>query len=164
MAQETGPQIDPSDQTAQGNTRRAVLVGAGLLGVAGVAAACGGGEDGGTAGGGTDTGQDTGGGQAGGGGGGGALAQTSEVPVGGGKVFKDQGVVVTQPTQGEFKAFDVKCTHRGCPVDSVEGGTINCPCHGSKFSITDGSPQGGPAGKPLAAKQVTVEGTSIRLA
>ncbi|SEG64731.1 Ferredoxin subunit of nitrite reductase or a ring-hydroxylating dioxygenase [Thermomonospora echinospora] len=166
MGQETAPEIEGSAQgpTAgppSGNTRRGVLVGAGLLGVVGVAAACGGEEET-TEPGGGDGG---GGGNAGGGGGGaGAVAQTSEIPVGGGKIFKDQNVVVTQPAQGEFKAFDIKCTHRGCPVDSVEGGTINCPCHASKFSIADGSVQSGPAGGPLKSKQVTVEGESIKLA
>jgi nitrite reductase/ring-hydroxylating ferredoxin subunit len=33
----------------------------------------------------------------------------------------------------------VACTHQGYIVASVSGGTINCPCHGSKFSIANGS-------------------------
>jgi Rieske Fe-S protein len=76
------------------------------------------------------------------------------VPVGGGTVFPDQSVVVTQPTPGEFRAFSAICTHQGCTVNAVSGGTINCPCHGSKFNITDGSVAAGPAKAPLAAKQV----------
>ncbi|SNX57389.1 nitrite reductase/ring-hydroxylating ferredoxin subunit [Streptomyces sp. TLI_55] len=92
------------------------------------------------------------------------LARTSDIPVGGGKIFKDEKVVVTQPEKGEFKAFTNICTHQQCPVASVSGGTINCNCHGSKFSIKDGSVAHPPATQPLAEKKITVEGDSIRLA
>ncbi|GGT27825.1 Rieske (2Fe-2S) protein [Nonomuraea spiralis] len=95
---------------------------------------------------------------------GGALAKTADIPVGGGTVFKDQKVVVTQPTAGEFKAFSAICTHKGCPVGSVADGAIVCPCHGSKFNIADGSVADGPADKPLAAQQIKVEGDQITLA
>jgi Rieske Fe-S protein len=43
----------------------------------------------------------------------------------------------------------------------VSNGTINCPCHGSKYSIKDGSVVRGPAPSPLAAIAIKVEGTSI---
>ncbi|MDT0485735.1 MULTISPECIES: Rieske (2Fe-2S) protein [Streptomyces] len=92
------------------------------------------------------------------------LAKTSEIPVGGGKIFKDEKVVVTQPKEGEFKAFSDICTHQGCQVTSVSDGTINCPCHGSKFNITDGSVANPPANKPLPEKQIKVSGDSIQLA
>ena len=93
-----------------------------------------------------------------------ALASTSSIPVGGGAVFADKDVVVTQPTAGDFKAFSATCTHMGCKVSKVADGTINCPCHGSKFNIADGSVAGGPAKKPLPAKSVSVDGDSIVLA
>ncbi|MGQ4442671.1 Rieske (2Fe-2S) protein, partial [Streptomyces violaceoruber] len=93
-----------------------------------------------------------------------ALAATADIPEGGGKVFPDQKVVVTHPAAGDFKAFSATCTHQGCAVKSVADGLINCPCHNSSFSITDGSVQGGPAPKPLPAVQITVSGDSIRLA
>jgi Rieske Fe-S protein len=98
--------------------------------------------------------------EASGGGTGGAIA-TSDVPVGGGLVVPDQQVVVTQPKEGEFLAFTAVCTHQQCTVATVEGGTINCPCHGSKFSIEDGSVVDGPAPSPLEEKSVSVEGDSI---
>jgi Rieske Fe-S protein len=82
--------------------------------------------------------------------------KTSEIPVGGGKIFTDPQIVVTQPTAGDFKAFSSICTHQGCPVTKISDGTIDCPCHGSSYSITDGSVQGGPAPKPLPSKTVTV--------
>lgn len=84
---------------------------------------------------------------------------TSEVPVGGGIIQED--VVVTQPSEGEFKAFTAVCTHQQCLVGEVSGGTINCPCHGSQFSIEDGSVTGGPAPTPLAEVGLTVDGDRI---
>ncbi|WP_329114096.1 Rieske (2Fe-2S) protein [Streptomyces sp. NBC_01465] len=92
-----------------------------------------------------------------------ALAKTADIPEGGGKVFADQGVVVTQPVAGQFKAFSSKCTHQGCAVSKISDGTITCPCHGSQFSATDGSVKHGPATAPLAAATIKVEGDSITL-
>lgn len=92
------------------------------------------------------------------------LAATSDIPVGGGKVFKEQKVVVTQPEAGSFKAFSSTCTHQGCDVVSVSDGTINCPCHGSKFRVADASVAGGPATQALPPRAITVESGSIRLA
>lgn len=91
------------------------------------------------------------------------LAKTSDIPVGGGKIFPADKVVVTQPKKDEFKAFSNICTHRQCPLANVSGGTINCNCHGSKFHITDGSVAHPPATKPLPKKKITVEGDTIRL-
>ncbi|TDU74070.1 Rieske (2Fe-2S) protein [Streptomyces sp. KS 21] len=105
-----------------------------------------------------------GGGSGGGAGGGQALAQTSEIPVGGGKVFKEQKVVVTQPMAGQFKAFSATCTHQGCSVATVKDGNIVCPCHQSLFKIADGTVAGGPATRPLAAAKISVEGDKISLA
>lgn len=92
-----------------------------------------------------------------------ALGPTSSVPVGGGHVFADQKVVVTQPTAGQFKAFSAVCPHRGCTVNKVADGTIDCPCHGSRFTIADGSVAHGPAAQPLAAKNVSADGGTLRL-
>ena len=92
-----------------------------------------------------------------------ALTSTSDVPVGGGTVFADKDVVVTQPTAGDFKAFSATCTHQGCKVKSVADGNIVCPCHGSKFAIADGSVTNGPAKSPLPEKTISVDGNSILL-
>ena len=96
--------------------------------------------------------------------GGDALTATSDIEVGGGTIFPDEQVVVTQPTDGEFKCFTAVCTHQGCIVSSVSDGDINCKCHGSAFSIVDGSVVNGPATQPLAEKQITVNGDNISLA
>lgn len=90
------------------------------------------------------------------------LARTTDIPVGGGQVFPAEQVVVTQPAPADFRAFSAICTHQGCTVGDVQGGTINCPCHGSKFS-TDGSVVNGPATTPLPPREVVVEGDWIRV-
>jgi len=89
---------------------------------------------------------------------------TSDIPVGGGTIFKDDQFVVTQPTAGEFKAYSAVCTHQGCTVSSVADGAINCACHNSRFSIEDGSVEQGPATKALTEKTVTVTGDSLTVA
>ena len=89
------------------------------------------------------------------------LASTADIPVGGGKILTSQKIVITQPRAGSFDAFTAVCTHQGCLVATVSGGTINCPCHGSKFSIANGSVVNGPAASPLAPVSIKVQGTSI---
>ena len=91
------------------------------------------------------------------------LASTGDIPVGGGAVFQAEQVVITQPTAWEFRAYSAVCTHQGCIVNDVVGGTINCNCHGSKFGL-DGSVSQGPASAPLPAVAVKVTGDQISLA
>jgi Rieske Fe-S protein len=93
-----------------------------------------------------------------------ALAKVADIPVGGGKVFADKKVVLTQPSPGVIKAFSAVCTHQGCVVEGVSGGTINCPCHGSAFKVADGSVAAGPAKRALPSVSVTVADGAIRLA
>jgi Rieske Fe-S protein len=91
--------------------------------------------------------------------------KAAAVPVGGGMLTDYGGapVVVTQPSRDDFKAFSGVCTHQGCTVGGVQDGRIFCPCHGSEFSIRDGSVLHGPASQPLPEKQVTVKGDTIRV-
>lgn len=91
------------------------------------------------------------------------LARTADIPQGGGKIFADRGVVVTQPENGDFKAFSSKCTHQGCSVSSVSDGTINCPCHGSRFDVATGDVTSGPAAQALPVRPIKVENGSITL-
>ncbi|MEV1287511.1 Rieske (2Fe-2S) protein [Micromonospora sp. NPDC049679] len=152
---------------ADAPSRRALLLGAGAVGATVALGGCGTGNDKDLGdGGGTGSPQSASGSPQGGGSNPGAapLAKKGEIPVGGGKIFAKEGVVVTQPTAGEFKGFSNICTHQGCPVSSIDAGTITCTCHFSKFSIEDGSVKGGPAKRPLPAKDVKVEGDNIVLA
>ena len=91
------------------------------------------------------------------------LATTSEIPVGSGKIFTAEKVVVTQPASGDFKAFSAICTHMGCIVSKIANGTIDCPCHGSQYSIKNGAVVAGPAPAPLPAQAIKVSGSDIIL-
>ncbi len=91
------------------------------------------------------------------------LGAVAEIPVGGGKVFAGPKVVVTQPVKGQFKAFSAVCTHVGCVCNAVAGGTIDCPCHGAKFKISDGAVVAGPATSPLPARTIAISAGKILL-
>lgn len=82
-----------------------------------------------------------------------------EVPRGGGTVT--DGVVVTQPTAGEYRAFDARCPHQGCTVAEVTSRAIICPCHGSEFDPESGDMIQGPATEGLDERTVTVEGDDV---
>jgi len=173
---DTDTELQPAEPTRPGTvpTRRAVLAGAGALGATCFLAACGtdtsttssntsgsdftdnpapAGSTGADAGGGTSKSKSTGGSGAT------ALVAVADVPSGGGIIKGD--LVITQPQAGTFKAFSKVCTHAGCAVNKVDGGVISCPCHGSTFSIEDGSPTGGPAQKPLPETKVKVDGKNV---
>ncbi len=147
-----------------GPARRALLLGVGAAGAAAVLAACGGKSDTSTA---TDQATTGATGGATSGATGAAtpvdLGKASDITVGSGRIFPEQLVVVTQPTAGVFKAFTATCTHLHCTVTSIQNGQIVCPCHGSHYSIVDGSVQSGPAPSPLAAKAITVANGEITL-
>lgn len=152
-----------SQEEQSGLTRRVVLAGVGVASVA-VLGGCarygpGAGSDSGAAGG-SGSGAGSGSGP-GAGSGSRETLSTTAIPVGGGVVLGERGVVVTQPSAGQFKAFSAICTHQGCTVAEVRAGTINCPCHGSRFSAVDGSVVNGPAARPLRPVAVTVAGTDI---
>ena len=152
-------------------TRRGMLAGVGLVGLAGAITACsssnsssqpaaGAATDGGAAG--ATTGSSVSASSSGGAAAG-ALASTSQIPVGSGMIFTAKQVVVTQPNAGEYKAFSAVCTHMGCLVNQISNGTINCPCHGSQYSISTGAVVAGPAPKPLPAKHINISGDNIFL-
>ncbi len=153
-------------------TRRALLAGAGLAGLAGATAGCAAIRTAAVAaakqeaanGDSTVAPASMAPGAGGTGMGGKPLGAASEIPVGGGKVYTAAQVVVTQPAAGQFRAFSAVCTHAQCLVDQVAMGTINCPCHGSRFSVKDGSVVAGPAPSPLPPRNVTMAGGQITVA
>ncbi|HLT10552.1 MAG TPA: Rieske (2Fe-2S) protein [Micromonosporaceae bacterium] len=164
--------IDMDAPATERPTRRAVLIGAGAIGAAGLLAACGGDEPaqpeenrapGATGADPTAPAEDpsepdppeeppAGGDLA-----------AADVPVGGGIVLSDRDTIVTQPTAGEFRAFSATCTHMQCQLTQIDGGRISCFCHGSQFSIADGSVMRGPASRPLSPRQVTVTGDTLTI-
>jgi Rieske Fe-S protein len=148
---------------AAGSSRRAVLA-IGATATAGALAGC------------TVYGREEPGAPVATGGGGGAgdgsaavVARTGDVPAGGGLIVPDRQVVLTQPASGRFRGFSAVCTHQGCTVASVSDGAINCPCHGSRFSIEDGSVVQAATGltpdqqRPLPEVAISVTGDTITL-
>ncbi len=169
--------MSQESQQDQRATRRGVLLGVGIAGIGGVLAGCStaavpyGANEAGAAPGQqapSAAGAQTMAGQAAAQGSGAAmgtlLAQVTDIPVGGGKVFSAQKVVVTQPAKGEFKAFSAVCTHVGCVCNVVANGTINCPCHGSEFKIANGAVVTGPAPTALPARTIAISDGKVYLA
>lgn len=140
----------------EGTSRRTVLRGVGAIGVGGAAAAalaaCG--PGGGSAGQAAPSAVAD-------------IAKTTDIPVGGGKIFADELIVITQPTAGTFKAFSAVCTHEQCTLNQIQNGQIECPCHGSQYSIVDGSVTvpavPGSHQRPLPRKTVTISGDEISI-
>lgn len=145
-----------SVQPQPGPSRRTVVAAVGAAGLAVALTACGSEDE--------ASGSSTEQGAAAGGGGGAALAKTADIPEGGAKVFDAEKVVVSQPAAGDFKAFSTICTHQNCPMTDLKEDTLSCACHGSQFSVLDGSVKKGPATQPLPAKKIDVAGGSITLA
>jgi len=159
-------------QQDQRATRRGVLLGVGLAGMGGVLSGCSTAAVPYLA---NETGQAPGpqapgpsassgmADQAAGGAMGTLLGLVKDIPVGGGRVFMAQKVIVTQPASGVLRAFSAVCTHVGCICNKVANGTISCPCHGSEFKITDGAVITGPAPAPLTARTIAVSDGKILL-
>ena len=89
------------------------------------------------------------------------LTTTANVPLGGGTVIN--GVLVTQPKPGKFRAFDATCPHRGAQVSPPSDGVITCAAHNSRFQETTGARISGPATGRLTRIPVVVEGDTIVL-
>jgi Rieske Fe-S protein len=83
------------------------------------------------------------------------VAAAADVPVGGALVVEALELVITQPEAGSFTGLSAVCTHTGCIVNRVEGATLVCPCHGSRYGL-DGSLEQGPAPRGLDSRPVSV--------
>ncbi|MDH6227521.1 MULTISPECIES: Rieske (2Fe-2S) protein [Streptomyces] len=89
------------------------------------------------------------------------LGAESDVPAGGSKVFARQKVVVSRTEDGALKAWSTVCTHAGCAMTKLDGTTITCACHGSRFDVENGQVLNPPATVPLTEVPVEVENGKI---
>ncbi len=85
----------------------------------------------------------------------------ADVPEGGSVYLADDTLILTQPSLGEFAAYDATCPHQACAVSGSEGAELVCPCHGSRFDIATGEVLSGPATRGLTALAVAVDGDSL---
>lgn len=92
------------------------------------------------------------------------LGTADEIPVGTGKkvqVDDSLTILVTHPTEGNFRAFSATCTHSGCIVSGVQEGQIACACHGARFNTESGEPESGPARRALGKITIEVRGNEL---
>lgn len=90
-----------------------------------------------------------------------STVSVSQIPIGGGYITEEPPVVLTQPVSGDIKAFSAICPHAGCLVNEVVDNEIICPCHGSRFSATDGSVISGVAATGLNGVAYQVSGENV---
>jgi nitrite reductase/ring-hydroxylating ferredoxin subunit/uncharacterized membrane protein len=67
--------------------------------------------------------------------------------------------------RGHLHAMHNRCSHRGCLLSDgeVEGESVVCACHGSRFSVRDGSVERGPATAPQPVFEVRESGGAIEV-
>jgi nitrite reductase/ring-hydroxylating ferredoxin subunit len=65
--------------------------------------------------------------------------------------------------EGTFYALSDICTHRGCSLSEgeLDGTTLECICHGSRFDVSTGDVVRGPAEQSVQAYAVRVQGDSL---
>ena len=66
---------------------------------------------------------------------------------------------------GAFFAIDDTCTHRGCSLGDgkLDGSTLQCACHGSRFDVTTGEVVRGPAEDPVRSYPVHVANGEVQV-
>lgn len=90
------------------------------------------------------------------------ICDENEVPVGGMKQFEIKGTkeipyILIHLEEGEWRAFEQKCTHLACAVRyRADIQQIECPCHSGYFDPRTGVVIQGPPPRPLPQLEVKV--------
>lgn len=65
--------------------------------------------------------------------------------------------------EGEYFAIDNECPHRGAPLweGELQGTTVVCPWHPSRFDLRTGRPLSPPAKRPVTCYAVRVEDAAL---
>ena len=91
-------------------------------------------------------------------------ASADEIPDGGSKlVYVGGEQVALFNAGGRFYAIGNRCPHANGPLvdGTLEGATVICPLHGSRFDLATGEPLRGPANRPAKTFGVRVEGGDV---
>lgn len=72
-------------------------------------------------------------------------------------------VICIAKSEGTIFAFDDTCTHERCSLSEgiLEDRVVECPCHGSRFSLENGEVLSLPATLPIKTYPTKVEGDWI---
>jgi 3-phenylpropionate/trans-cinnamate dioxygenase ferredoxin subunit len=92
------------------------------------------------------------------------IGSATEVTEGQMRVFEVEGTAINVSNAGgRLYAFDDTCTHAGCSLadGELDGTTVTCSGHGSRFDITSGAVVRGPAERPVRSRAVRVEGADL---
>ncbi|WP_153398727.1 non-heme iron oxygenase ferredoxin subunit [Ornithinicoccus halotolerans] len=75
-------------------------------------------------------------------------------------------VAIARDSEGRVHAIDDTCSHANVSLSEgeVEGTTIECWLHGSRFDMTTGEPTGLPATVPIAVHTVRLDGDDVYVA
>lgn len=84
------------------------------------------------------------------------LVAAADVPVAGGVILRDRNLVVTQPVDGEFRAFGARVPAPGVRREGDRRRDDQLPLPRQRFRIADGSVAGGPSPSGLPAHDVVV--------
>lgn len=95
-----------------------------------------------------------------------AIADLGEIPVGGYKLFRyptaSDPCILLRLSEGQFVAFDQRCTHLSCPVIfEPRSKQLVCPCHEGFFSADDGRVLAGPPKRALTRLSVTTQNAKV---
>ena len=74
-------------------------------------------------------------------------------------------IAVVHADDDNFYAVRDECSHASVALSEgeVDGCTLECWLHGSRFDLRTGAPTGLPATKPVATYPVTVEGDDVHI-
>ena len=76
-----------------------------------------------------------------------------------------EGRITLANVAGTLFAIDDTCTHRGCSLGDgkLDGSTVQCACHGSRFDVTTGEVVRGPAEDPVRSYPVHVANGEVQV-
>lgn len=75
----------------------------------------------------------------------------------------DGVAVALVEVDGQLRAFDDSCTHRGCSLaeGTVDATSVTCPCHRGRFDLASGVALDGPPTEPIRIRLVRREGDRV---